>query len=303
MNNKLLLLLFSLLFAFFSCSGSSGKKTQEATESSSRTTGLGIEKAEKAGWKLGIQSYTFHKFTLEEAFDKTRELGINYIEIFPGHKLSKEWEDAVFGINMTPEQKKWVKELAKSKGIKIIATGVFTTDNPDDWPKLFDLAIEMGMEFITCEPNIPHWDIVDNLVKETGIKISVHNHPQPSDYWEPNLLLAQIKDRSKNIGSSADVGHWSREGLNPIEALKAMNNRIISLHFKDIEGPREDGLFREDVIWGTGSLDLLGMLTELKQQNFKGVFSIEYENNWDNSVPDIKKCIEYYDKLTNELFD
>jgi len=42
-------------------------------------------------------------------------------------------------------------------------------------------------------------------------------------------------------------------------------------------------------------------LKELKAQGFKGVFSIEYEYNWDNSVPDIKECIIYFNKVTNEI--
>ena len=33
----------------------------------------------------------------------------------------------------------------------------------------------------------------------------------------------------------------------------------------------------------------------------KGYFIVEYENNWDNSVPDIKKCLEYFDIVTNEI--
>ncbi len=35
------------------------------------------------------------------------------------------------------------------------------------------------------------------------------------------------------------------------------------------------------------------ILAELDRQNFDGVFTIEYEHNWENSVPDIKKCVEY----------
>lgn len=297
MNKKHLLLLVTLMLTFFACSGS-GKKQAEAPAS----TTPGIDKAEAAGWRLGIQSYSFHKFTLAEALDKTQELGVKCIEVFPGHKLGGEWGDAAFGFDMTPEQKKWALDLAKSKDIKIVATGVYVTENADDWPKMFAFAKEMGMEFITCEPKIEHWDLVEKLSTESGIKVSVHNHPQPSDYWDAELLLAQIKDRSKNIGSGADVGHWNREGLDPVACLKKMEGRMISLHFKDIEGPREDGKFRDDVIWGKGVLDVEGMLNELKRQNFKGVFSIEYEYNWDNSVPDIKECIKYYDELTNKIF-
>ena len=31
--------------------------------------------------KVSMQSYTFHKFTLMEAFEKTASLGIHYIEV------------------------------------------------------------------------------------------------------------------------------------------------------------------------------------------------------------------------------
>lgn len=40
-------------------------------------------KAEKNGWRLGMQSYSFHLFPLTEALDKTQELGLKYIEIYP----------------------------------------------------------------------------------------------------------------------------------------------------------------------------------------------------------------------------
>ena len=43
------------------------------------------------------------------------------------------------------------------------------------------------------------------------------------------------------------------------------------------------------------------MLEELKAQRFKGYFAIEYENNWDNSVPDIVKCIDYFNKVSVEV--
>ena len=34
-------------------------------------------------------------------------------------------------------------------------------------------------------------------------------------------------------------------------------------------------------------------IDELKRQGFTGHISIEYEANWDNSVPDVKKCVEF----------
>ena len=259
------------------------------------------KKAEKQGWRLGMQSYSFHKFPLTEALDKTQELGLKYIEVFPGHKLGGKWGDQVFGTQMDAATRKEIKDLAASKGIKIVSTGVVVTNSPDEWEPFFKLAKEMGMEYISCEPALADWDLVEKLVKQYGIQVSVHNHPQPSVYWNPDNLLSAIEGRSKKIGSSADVGHWRREGLNQIDCLKKLEGRIISLHFKDIAAKKEGEKEQHDVIWGTGILDVKGMLQELKRQNFKGVFCIEYENNWDNSVPDIRKNIEYYNEVTEEI--
>jgi hypothetical protein len=90
-----------------------------------------------------------------------------------------------------------------------------------------------------------------------------------------------------------------RSGINPVEALKKLQGRIISMHLKDLN--EFDEPEAHDVIWGSGAGDVKAMLTELHRQNFKGVFSIEYEYNWENSVPEIRQCVEYFDKVASEL--
>lgn len=258
-------------------------------------------KAERFGWRLGIQSYTFHLFSFLEALDKTQELGLKYIEVYPGHRLGGEWGDRVFDYNLDGQTCEKIKELAESKGIKIVGTGVYVAEKSSDWEKMFKLAKSMDMEFITCEPALEDWDLVEKLSKQYGIKISVHNHPQPSNYWNPDNLLSIISNRSVSLGSCADVGHWNREGLNQIDCLKMLKGRIISLHFKDITAKTTSESEQHDVIWGTGVLDIADMLKELKSQNFKGVFSIEYEYNWENSVPDIKQCIQYFNETADKI--
>ena len=41
--------------------------------------------AQKADWKVGIQTWTFHNLTLMETLDKTQQLGMGYAE------ASKNW--------------------------------------------------------------------------------------------------------------------------------------------------------------------------------------------------------------------
>ncbi len=83
----------------------------------------------------------------------------------------------------------------------------------------------------------------------------------------------------------------------PIECLKKLEGRIVSFHFKDLN--RYGG--GHDVPWGTGKADVKALLTEIHRQRIKAVFSIEYEHNWDNSLPEIAQCVKYFDKVAAEL--
>lgn len=50
----------------------------------------GCPHAEELGWKVGVQFYTFHKYTFFEAIDLTRALGLHYIEATIGHGFARK---------------------------------------------------------------------------------------------------------------------------------------------------------------------------------------------------------------------
>ncbi|MDD3190009.1 MAG: sugar phosphate isomerase/epimerase [Fermentimonas sp.] len=283
MKTKLLTLVaFASIVLFYSCGGSTNANTYRSGD-----------------WELSMQSYTFHLFTVPEALDKTAELGLNFIEIYPGQRMGPEFNDAVFGYNLTLDQQDQLKELAASKNIKIISSSVWTA-NRDEWAQVFPFAKNMEMEFISAEPAREDWDVVESLANEYNIKVAVHNHPNENSYWKPEILLDYIRDRSSLIGSCADIGHYKRMSVDPIPALRELEGRLISFHFKDIAEPDSDGNF-EDVVWGTGILNVKDILEELVRQNFKGYFTIEYEADWENNLPQIKESIEYYKTISESI--
>jgi len=246
-------------------------------------------------WRLGMQAYTFNRFTFYEAVDKTKALGLRYIEAYPGQRLSKEKPDARFDHDMSSEARKEVKQKLREAGVKLINYGVVgLSNNEAECRKVFNFARDMGIETIVSEPPEDAFDLIDKLCDEYKINVAIHNHPKPSHYWDSETVLKVCKGRSKRIGACADTGHWFRSGLNPVEQLKKLEGRIVSLHFKDLDGGH-------DVIWGTGRCDVKAMLAELDRQNFKGVFSIEYEHNWLNSMPEIAECVPYFERTAAEL--
>ena len=58
----------------------------------------------KDKWRVGVQSYSFNRFTFEEAMAKTKACGMKYIEVYPDQKVGPKFGDTVFK-NMTPAQR------------------------------------------------------------------------------------------------------------------------------------------------------------------------------------------------------
>jgi len=259
----------------------------------------GTPNAEKLGWRLACQAYSFNRFTFFEAVDKTASTGCKYIEAYPGQKLSPDKNDVLFDHNAPQDVLDAVKAKLASAGVTLVNYGVVDLPaNEAEARKVFDFAQKMGIETIVSEPAAEALDTVQKLVKEYGIRVAIHNHPKPSKYWDPARVLAATQGR-EGIGSCADTGHWMRSGVNPLDALQMLSGKIVSFHFKDLnEFNNKDA---HDVVWGTGKADVKALLAEMKKQGFKGVFSIEYEYNWDNSVPEITQCVAAFDQFAAEL--
>ncbi len=102
-----------------------------------------------------------------------------------------------------------------------------------------------------------------------------------------------------NIGDCADIGHWARNGLNPVECLKKLEGHIYGVHLKDII--KFDDTQAADTIVSKGVIDIPAVFAELKRQNFIGMLSIEHESNWYNSLPDVIFTKDYYDKQIAKL--
>jgi len=259
----------------------------------------GAPHAEKLGWRLGCQAYSFNRFTFYEAVEKTAAVGLRYIEAYPGQRLSQEKPDVKTDHNLSVQDRLEVKKRLADAGVTLVNYGVvrLSADEGEN-RKVFDFAKDMGIETIVSEPPFDAFDVIEKLCEEYQINVALHNHPQPSIYWNPDTVLKVCEGRSKRIGACADTGHWMRSNINPLEAIKKLEGRIISFHFKDLN---DYGRGAHDVPWGTGKADVPALLREIKRQGIKAVFSIEYEYNWENSLPEIAECVKFFDKVAAEL--
>ncbi|KAA9039099.1 sugar phosphate isomerase/epimerase [Ginsengibacter hankyongi] len=273
--------------------------TTTKTDTTNDSTSVAISDSGNvtANWKLGVQMWTFRMFPFADALDKVDSAGIKYIEAFWGQPLGAGMKDS-FGIRMSDESKAKLKQLLQQKGISIVAMGVIVPNTRDEWKKAFDLAKEFGLSYITAEPHKDQWDMVDSMAGAYGIKVAIHDHPKPNVYWSPDSVLAATVGHP-NIGSCADIGHWARNGVNPVDALKKLEGHIFGVHLKDIK--KFDDTKSEDTVVGKGVIDFAPIFQELKRQHFSGMFSIEHESNWYHSVPDVIETVKFYNDQLSKL--
>lgn len=248
-------------------------------------------------WKIGIQTWTFRMFTLEEAIDKADSAGIKHIEAFWGQQLARDVKDS-FGSQLSVAGRTRLKEKLRSKGMSIVAMGVIAPRNREDWVKAFELAREFGLSYITSEPMKNQWDMIDSLAGKYSIKVAIHEHARPNRYWHPDSVLAAIKNHP-NLGCCADLGHWARSGLDPVECLKKLEGHVIGVHLKDIK--TFDDVKAADVPVGKGVINYPAVFNELARQRFSGMLSIEQESNWYQSLPDVINTVRYYNTEVKRL--
>jgi len=244
---------------------------------------------------IGPQAYSFNRYSFLEAVDKAKEAGANVIEAYPGQRISPD-DKTPFSHDAPPSIWALAKKKLEQVGVRIVNYGVVGLGNDEaENRKVFDFAKIMGIPIITSEPAEGSFDLLEKLVKEYNIKLAVHNHPRRENdpdykYWDPNYVLECVKGRDPRMGACADTGHWIRSNINPLDALKILEGRIISCHLKDLN---EFGAKATDVPYGKGVTNVSEILNELRRQGFIGNIAIEYESNWMNNVVEISECVDF----------
>lgn len=296
--HSLLPALFLMAF-LISCDAQSENRSQAGSSDLSsdiQSPDLNIPDEYKiGGFAVGTQAYTFNRFTVFEAIEKTAEAGGRIIELYPGQRFSPDDDTPMNAL--TDDHINQLMQKLDEHDIKLVNYGVAGLPNAEEARTVFEFAQKLGVPSITANPNTQEeMDFIEELVQEFDIMMAIHNHPRPedpdSDYmiWDPNHVAGLLEGRDPRLGICADTGHWIRSGISPVEALQLSEGRIISLHLKDVDQMSRQG---EDVIFGTGIGEVAGVLAELRRQHFAGHISVEYESNWYNNVPDVAQNIGF----------
>src|SRR5439155_23427997 len=204
------------------------------------------------GFTVGIQSYSFRKFTFERALEQMQKLGVRYAELYSEH----------VPLTATEAQIKAARTLLEKYQVTPVAFGVerFSRDHAANRRK-FEFARRLGVRFLTADPDPDSFDSLDQLVVEYNIGIAIHPHgpvgKELHRWYSAEEIMKTVRERTL-IGACLDTGHLIRSAQNPFnrnldpaQQVRHMRSRNFGMHLKDHDNKR-----RTDVVFGRGVLNV-----------------------------------------------
>ena len=230
---------------------------------------------------LGMASYTFRAFGLDQTLAMTQRLGLKRISFKSFH----------LPLEASADEIRAVVEKVKAAGLELYAGGVIYMRTEAETRQAFEYAKAAGMGIIVGVPNHDLLPLVNQLVKEYDIRVAIHNHgPTDKVYPTPQSAYEKIRGLDRRIGLCIDVGHTKRSGIDPALDAVRFIDRLIDVHIKDVTDDTEKG---ETCEMGRGVVDIPFFLRSLIRMGYAGTVSLEYEKDEKDPLPGAAESIGY----------
>ena len=252
-----------------------------ATISPTLATASSVRRPAAEGLTLGLASYTFHKFGLDEAISMAQRVGLENIALKSMH----------LPLDSSAQEIKAATDKIKEAGLKLYGAGVIYMKTSEEVDQAFEYAKQAGINVIIGVPAYDLLERVNKKVQEYDIKLAIHNHGPGDDvYASPTTAYEKVKNLDPRMGLCIDIGHTQRIGEDPAALAEKYQDRLFDVHLKDVTTSTGDGVPLEV---GRGVIDIPAFLRTLEKINYDGVVAFEYEKDADDPLPGLAESVGY----------
>lgn len=232
-------------------------------------------------FSLGLASYTFRAFGLEDILIFMKRLDLEKISVKSVH----------LALESSPKEVEQATAKIRAAGCDPYSGGVIYMRNEKEVVQAFDYAGASGMRMIVGVPNHELLNLVQQKVQESNIRLAVHNHgPGDNLYPTPESVCQKISGLDSRIGLCLDIGHTLRSGVDPAEAAERFYDRLLDIHIKDVTAASAEG---GPVVVGRGVADIPKFLRTLLKLGYSGTVSLEYEKDEKDPLPGAAESVGY----------
>lgn len=238
--------------------------------------------SEAIRFPIGFAGYSFVKFDLDQTLQMMKRLQVQYLSV----------KDFHLPMNSSSSQMETIRKKFDDHGITPYTVGVIYMMSKEAVDHAFAYARSFGVNMIVGVPGEQLLPYVEEKVKETNIKMAIHNHgPEDKLYPTPKSIYDRIAKMDKRMGLCIDIGHTFRAGAVPEQAIKQYADRLFDLHIKDEEAMKADA---KTIEIGRGAINFSALLDVLREVRYSGICSIEYEKDMDNPIVGMAESVGYF---------
>jgi len=246
-----------------------------------RGRNFGESRSSPVAFSLGIASYSFRAFPLDQVIAMTKRLGIKKLAL----------KDVHMPLKSSDENIRAIVDKLNAEGIELSSCGVVYMTNQDEVNNAFRYARAAGLAFLVGAPDEPLLKFVEHLVKQTGIALAIHNHgPTDNRYPSPESAYRLIEGMDKRMGLCIDVGHTRRLGLDPAHEVERFFDRLLDVHIKDVSSADASGTTVEI---GRGVIDIPNLVHTLARAKYSNTIHFEYEKDEKDPLPGLAESVGY----------
>lgn len=261
--------------------GSKGPATNQTTPAGPKQEGSSSGASVSARFGLGLASYSFRAFSLDEAVAMTRRLGLEAIALKSVH----------LALDSPPDAVKAAAAKVREAGLDLYGCGVVYMKSGDEIRQAFEYARAAGISIIIGVPDVELLPLAEKAVREYDIRLALHNHgPTDKVYPTPESAYLKIRDLDPRIGLCLDAGHAARSGLDPANEAEKYFDRLLDVHVKDVTSADVKG---DPIEIGRGVVDIPNLLRALVRFGFGGKVSLEYEKDEKDPLPGAAESVGY----------
>ena len=200
-------------------------------------------------------------------------------------------------LNSTDEQIRAFHDKCAAHKVTGYAVGPIYMKSEEEIDRAFDYAKRVGVKLIVGVPNYELLPYVDKKVKEYDFHYAIHLHgpdiktyPDATDVWEHTKVL------DTRIGLCLYVGINLANGCDPVADLKKYHTRVFDMHIKDVTDSSKAGVGIEI---GRGKIDFPALIRMMREVNYTGMCSLEYEKDMKDPFLGIAESIGYFKAVSD----
>ena len=239
---------------------------------------------------VGVQSYCFRAFRdLASMLEGVCRAGYGSVELCAVHVDFDK-----------PDEFEAVAEAVRGAGVRIVSIGVEgLADNREVERRRFEFLKVCGARFMSVDFDpaaVPGaYRTAEELAEAYDVRLAIHNHGGRHWLGSAQMLERVFAETGERIGLCLDTAWAMHAHEDPVEMASRFGRRLFGLHLKDFVFDRAGR--HEDVVVGSGNLDLGALKAVLDEASFDGYAVVEYEGDAADPVPALRACREAVEKV------